>query len=439
MIRSPIHRKVLSIAWPMIIAGASGPLLGIVDTAILGHLDSARYLSAVAVGASALTLVLWLLSFLRMGTTGLVARAFGQANRQQGRQLCRELLWQSLLLALALGVLLIAFQEPLLQLILWLLGPGEGIYEVALEYCQIRIWAAPATLCSYAAVGWLLGLQRARQTLLIMVATNAANIVLDFLLIIGLEMNSAGAAWASLLAEYLGLAVALWMVRRELKSLGGYVAPRQLLKLASYGQLLAVNRDLFLRTASIVFVFTFFTAQGARLGDDTVAANAVLLQLVLLVSYGLDGFAHAAESLSGHAIGGGKIKRFYAISRACGIWGVAIATGASLAYWLFRDVIVATFTDLPQIAELATRYYGWVVAVPLLATLCYTLDGILLGAGRTRQMRDTMFIALLAFLACWWLTLPWGNTGLWLAFCVFMACRSVLMSWAFGWLSKRGW
>ncbi|MCV6606555.1 MAG: MATE family efflux transporter, partial [Porticoccaceae bacterium] len=300
-------------------------------------------------------------------------------------------------------------------------------------------WAAPATLCSYAAVGWLLGLQRARQTLAIMVATNVANIVLDFVLIVGLEMNSAGAAWASLLAEYLGLAVALWMVRRELQRLGGYVAPRQLLHLKSYGQLLAVNRDLFLRTASIVFVFTFFTAQGARLGDDVVAANAVLIQLVLLVSYGLDGFAHAAESLSGHAIGGGRLKRFYAISRACGLWGVVIAAAASLAYWLFREVIVSSFTDLPQIATLATRYYGWLVAVPLLATVCYTLDGILLGAGRTRQMRDTMFLALLAFLVCWWLTQPWGNTGLWLAFCLFMGARSVLMGVAFWWLSKRGW
>ncbi|MGS2723471.1 MATE family efflux transporter [Porticoccus sp. GXU_MW_L64] len=439
MIHSRLHRKVLSIAWPMIIAGASGPLLGIVDTAILGHLDSARYLSAVAVGASALTLILWLLSFLRMGTTGLVARAWGQGDRRARSQSCRELLWQSLLLALVLGVLLVALQGPLLQLVLWLLGPGEGIYGIALEYCQIRIWAAPATLCSYAAVGWLLGLQRARQTLVIMVATNAANIGLDVVLIVGLEMNSAGAAWASLLAEYLGLGVALWMVRRELQSLGGYVAPRQLLQLAGYGQLLAVNRDLFLRTASIVFVFTFFTAQGARLGDDIVAANAVLLQLVLLVSYGLDGFAHAAESLSGHAIGGGRIKRFYAISRACGLWGAAIAAAASLLYWLFREAIVSTFTNLPHIARLVTDYYGWLVAVPLLATVCYTLDGILLGAGRTRQMRDTMFAALLVFLLCWWLALPWGNSGLWLAFCLFMAARSLLMGLAFWQLSQRGW
>ncbi|UTW44597.1 MATE family efflux transporter [bacterium SCSIO 12696] len=430
-----IHRRVIAIAWPMIIAGASGPLLGVVDTAILGHLDSARYLSAVAIGASALTLVLWLLSFLRMGTTGLVARAWGQGSQQR----CRELLWQSLVLAFALGALLIVVQAPLLQLILWLLGPSDEIYGIALEYCQIRIWAAPATLCSYAAIGWLLGLQRARQTLVIMVVVNGANIGLDFLFIVGFQMNSAGAAWASLLAEYLGLAVALLFVRHQLAHLSGYVAPRQLLQLHSYRRLLVVNRDLFLRTACAVFVFTFFTAQGARLGSEVVAANAILIQLVLLVSYGLDGFAHAAESLSGQAVGARKLQRFYGVCRACGVWGVTIAAVASGLYGVFQGAIVSVFTDLPEVATLANTYYAWLVAVPLLATVCYTLDGVFLGAGRTREMRNTMFAALVLFLGGWWLTLPWGNTGLWLSFCVFMGARSLFMGLAFWRLSQQGW
>ena len=437
MIQSPIHRKVLSIAWPMIIAGASGPLLGIVDTAILGHLDSARYLSAVAVGASALTLVLWLLSFLRMGTTGLVARAWGQGDRQ----LCRELLWQSLLLAGALGVFLVALQGPLLRVTLWLLGPGEGTYPIALEYCQIRIWAAPATLCSYAAVGWLLGLQRARQTLVVMVTTNVANIGLDFVFIIGLEMNSAGAAWASVLAEYLGLAVVLWMVRRELQRLGGYVAPRQLVQWRSYGQLLAVNRDLFLRTASIVFVFTFFTAQGARLGDDIVAANAV--------------------SDSAGAAGVLRAGRF------CTRSGVFVRP----RYW--RRQVETLLRHQPRLRYLGGGYCRGLPAWPICcsATLlwphlrichrlpswsltttvgwwlfrCWPRSAIHLMAfcwGRAVPGRcaDTMFAALLIFLACWWLTSEWGNTGFVVGVSAcFMGARSGLMSIAFWWLSRRGW
>ena len=435
MTDNSVHKHVLAIAWPMILAGASGPLLGIVDTAILGHLDSAQYLSAVAVGASALALILWLLSFLRMGTTGITARAWGGGQPQQ----CRELLWQSMTLAFALGCLLLVVQRPLLQLIIWLLGPEPGIYQTALDYCHIRIWAAPATLCSYVAIGWLLGLQKARATLLVMAVTNAANIGLDFLFIIGLDLNSDGAAWASLIAEYLGLVLALLFIHRELKQLGGDVDPRQLLRPATYKKLLLVNRDLFLRTACLVFVFTFFTAQGARLGSDLVAANAILMQLVLLVSYGLDGFAHAAESLTGHAVGARNKQRFYAICRACMLWGVVLAALTSLVYWLFQGPIIQLFTNLPQIAQITAQYYGWLVALPVIACACYMLDGVLLGTGRTSAMRNTMFLALLVFLTGWWLTITWGNSGLWLAFSAFMASRSLLMGAAFCWISKRGW
>ena len=428
-----IHRRILAIASPMILAGASGPLLGIVDTAILGHLDSSQYLSAVAIGASALALIFWLLSFLRMGTTGLTARAWGGQQPQQ----CRELLWQSLVLALVLGLLLLIVQWPLLHVVLWLLGPGAEIYQTALDYCQIRIWAAPATLCSYAAIGWLLGLQRARATLLVMATTNGVNIGLDFLFIVGLGLNSDGAAWASLIAEYLGLLLALYFIRCELKQLKGDVDPQQLLRPSTYKPLLLVNRDLFLRTACVVFVFTFFTAQGARLGSDIVAANAILMQLVLLVSYGLDGFAHAAESLTGHATGARKRRDFYAICRACTLWGALLAGFASLMYWLLQWPIIHMFTDLPHIARLTAQYYGWLVALPVIGFGCYMLDGILLGAGRTAAMRNTMFVAMLAFLGCWWQFAAWGNHGLWLAFSVFMGGRSALMAIAFCRLSKR--
>lgn len=420
-----IHKQVLAIAWPMILAGASVPLLGIVDTAILGHLDEVTFLSAVAVGASALSLLLWLLSFLRMGTTGLVARAWGGQDNQQ----CRELLWQSLSLALVLGVLLILLQQPVFQLILWLLGPSDEIRNFALEYCHIRIWAAPAALCSYAAIGWLLGLQRARQTLVILATTNIANIGLDFFFIMGLDLNSAGAAWASLLAEYIGVAIAIIFVRRELKQLGGDVDPRTLLQPRTYKRLLTVNRDLFIRTACVVFTFTFFTAQGARLGDEILAVNAILMQLVMLTSYGLDGIAHAAESLTGHAVGAKDPNRFRVTCGATLQWGGGVALMASLAFFLFQQPIIALFTSLPEVVTLTNSYYGWLVLMPLLAAGCFILDGVFLGADHTHTMRNIMFVATaLLFLPAWWLAQPLGNHGLWLAFAVFMAGRSMLMT-----------
>ncbi len=429
-----VNRQILAIAWPMILAGASGPLLGIVDTAILGHLKTGNHLSAVAVGSSGLMMLFWLLSFLRMGATGLTARSVGANNHQHN---C-ELLWQSLALATILGFILILLQWPILKLVLWALGPDPTIYDAVLSYCQIRIHASPATLCTYAAIGWLLGLQRARQTLLVVAVTNALNIGLDFLFIIGLQMNSEGAAWATLVSEYIGLGLALLMVRRALFAIGSSIDWRRLLKLRLYRELLAVNRDLFLRTACLVFTFTFFTAQGARLGNETVAANAILMQLVLLLSYGLDGFAHAAESLTGHAIGSGNKKRFYAVCRTTTLWGAGIAAITAACYLLFQPQIVTLFTNLPAITELTYRYYPWLVALPLIATWCFSLDGMLLGAGHTNAMRNTMFAAtFLCFLPAWWLSRQLGNHGLWLAFTLFMGSRSLLMGGVFYWLFRR--
>lgn len=431
-----VHQQVLAIAWPMILAGASVPLLGIVDTAILGHLNDSRFLSAVAVGSSALSLLLWLLAFLRMGTTGPTARAFGAQNQRH----CQELLWQSLILALVLGVALIILQQPILSLVLWLLGPSEEIYHLTYSYSQIRLFAAPATLCSFAAVGWLLGLQRAKQALVIMFTTNALNIGFDFLFIIGLGLNSDGAAWASLIAEYLGLIVALLMVKQAMGQFTEPAGREGLRRLSTYTELLLVNRDLFLRTACIVFVFTFFTAQGARLGDDVVAANAILMQLVLLASYGLDGFAHAAETLTGSAIGARNQRHFYTICRSATLWGFVIALFTSAAFWLFETPIVALFTNLPHIAALTHDYYLWMAVIPLLSVWCYLLDGVFLGGGRTTAMRNVLLIATLAiFLPAWWLTQGWHNHGLWLAFLLFMVARSVIMAIAFALICRRGW
>ena len=430
----PIQKKVLAIAIPMTAASISIPMLGLVDTAILGHLDLAHYLAAVAAGSSVLTMLLWLFSFLRMGTTGLTARAWGMGDHNR----CLELLTQALLLAMILGIALVLVQKPLLTIILTLINPSDTTYQLALEYCQIRIFAAPATLGTLCAVGWLLGLQRIRSTLLLMLFTNVANIGLDFLFIVGLDMNSRGAAYASLIAELLGFFLALALITYNLKGIHGVINRKHLRQWQRYQEFLRINRHLLIRTACLVFTMAFFTAQGARQGDTILAANAILLQLLLLVAYTQDGFAHAAESLAGHAIGRTRLDNFYQICRETTLWGLAISFIATLIYLLFPNGIIAIFTDLADVEKAAQTYWPWLVALPLSGIICFMADGIFIGSGKTRAMQDTMLLATFGlFLPLWFFTQRLGNDGLWLAYLVFLGGRSLLMGGMFIYYSQQ--
>ena len=428
------QKKVLAIALPMTAASISIPLLGLVDTAILGHLELTHYLAAVAAGSSVLTMLLWLFSFLRMGSTGLTARAWGAGDHNR----CLELLAQSLLLALILGIALTLVQRPLLTAILTLIKPSDTVYQLALEYCQIRIFAAPATLGTLCAVGWLLGLQRIRSTLLLMLFTNVANIGLDFLFIVGLDMNSKGAAYASLIAELLGFFLALALIAYNLKDIHGAINKKHLRQWQRYQEFLRINRHLFIRTACLVFTMAFFTAQGARQGDTILAANAILLQLLLLVAYTQDGFAHAAESLAGHAIGRNRLDNFYQICKQTTLWGLAISLVASLTYLLFPNGIIAIFTDLSNVAQAAHTYWPWLVALPLLGIICFMADGVFIGAGKTRAMQNTMLLATFGlFLPLCLFARHLGNHGLWLAYLSFLGGRSLLMGGMFIYYSQQ--
>lgn len=438
---SETHRRVFTIALPMTAASLSVPLLGVVDTAILGHLEHLRFLAAVAAGSTVMTMVYWLFAFLRMGSTGLTAQAWGRRDWQQ----CREYLYQSLLLALLLGCGLVILQRPLLPMVVALIQPSSEASQLALEYCQIRIFSAPATLCTYALLGWLLGTQRARDVLLILFTVNLLNIALDFFFIMGLDLNSRGAAWASFSAEWIGLAVALALAQRQLQRLPGKLQRASLLVLERYRLLFTVNRHLFVRTAFLLFTMSFFTAQGARLGDDILAANAILLQLLLSVAFIQDGFAHAAETLAGQAIGAGNRREFYAICGLTTLWGVAISVLAAAIYWLWPTQIIGFFTDLAAVFSNARHYWSWLVVLPIAGVLCFMADGIFIGGNQTRAMQNIMVLATaMVFLPCWYLTRSWGNHGLWFAYFMFLTSRSLLMTTVFfsiergdGWLSRQ--
>ncbi|MFM9817853.1 UNVERIFIED_CONTAM: MATE family efflux transporter [Spiribacter pallidus] len=426
------RRKVFDLAWPLILSNITVPLLGLVDTAVVGHLPDSRYLGGVTLGATLFSFLYWGFGFLRMGTTGLTAQAHG---RDEVDAMLR-LLGQGLMLALVIGLALVALHPPVIALGLSLLDGSAAVTAQAELYARWRIFSAPAVLANYVLIGWFLGRGNSRVTLLLMVINNSINIVLDLLFVVGLGMTVDGVALASVMADYctlvVGIALAMGVWRRwSWRPVAGVFRD-----LGGYRRLLSVNLALFIRTLCLLFAFAFFHAQGADMGDTTLAANAVLLQFVLLASYALDGFAHATESLVGQRIGANDEAGFRAVVWAASQWSLLAAGLASVSFWLAGDALVAVLTDLPAVRTMAGVYLPWVIAMPLLAAASYLLDGIFIGATRTRAMRDTMVLAVLGFyLPVWWLTQPLGNHGLWLAFVAFTLARSLLL----GGLFHRAW
>jgi len=416
------HKRVIALAWPMIISNVSIPLLGIVDTAILGHLDSAVYLGAVAIGASIMAFIFWGFGFLRMGTTAMTAQAVGRKDVDTTVQT----LVHSRVLALLLGSLLIVLSNPLLVLALNLVSPSPKLWSLASDYCQIRIWGSPGVLFSMVVIGWFIGQQNTRIPLVIMVTTNVVNIALDALLIIGLDMNSDGAAIATVCADYLGAGLAGYFIWSQYRQRLKTRMIKQLLVLKQYQQLFTINGYLFLRTQIMLLVFAFFTAQGAQMGDDILAANAIILQLLLLVSYGLDGFAHACEALIGQAVGAKKPQRFTAVLTVTGFWCFVISLLLSVIFWAFEWPIIHLFTSISDVQEQLQHYYQWLLILPVLSVSAYWLDGVFIGSGAGRDMFLSMFVAAaVGFFPCWYLSQHLNNHGLWLSFTLFNVFRGL--------------
>ncbi|MDW0361303.1 MATE family efflux transporter [Vreelandella venusta] len=415
--------RIWTLAWPIILSNITVPLLGLVDTAVVGHLPDSRYLAAVTLGATLFSFLYWGFGFLRMGTTGLVAQAIGREAHSD----VRNLLGQSLIMAAVIGALLIIFGSPLISLGLWLLDGSEAATPLAREYAEIRLWSAPAVLANYAILGWFLGQQNARVTLMILVLTNSVNIVLDLWFVVGLGMTSGGVALASVIADYSALTFGGYLVLRQLGHLEGGFQRQRLLVVSAYSALVNVNANLFVRTLGLLFAMAFFTAQGARQGDTVLAANAVLLQFIMLTSYALDGFAHAAESLVGRAYGRRDWREFAATVRATAQFSFWTATVATVAFALAGDYLVAMLTGLAEVRATAASYLPWMIVMPLIAVWSYLFDGVFIGTTAVREMRNSIFIGLAVYLPTWWLSQGLGNHGLWLALTLFMLTRSVVL------------
>jgi len=415
------HRAVLAIAVPVMLSNVSTPLIGIVDTAIVGHDPNPAYIGAVAVGGLIFSFVFWAFGFLRMGTTGLTAQALGAGDGGE----VAAWLGRALLIAMAAGAVLILLQWPIREAAFTLLGASPQVERLTRGYFDVRIWAAPATLANFALLGWFIGLGRTGIGLALQLVLNLTNTALDMTFVLGLGWDVRGVALGTTLAEYTAAVVGVLIAVRHLRSRDGRWSLRSVLAPARLRRAFTVNGDIMIRSLALMTVFVWFTSQSARNGDVVLAANSVLMQFIGACAFFLDGLAFAAEALVGRAVGGAHRVGFTTAARMTTLWAAVVAVLLALVLGLCGPLFIDIMTVDAAARATARLYLMWAVAAPLLGVWAFQLDGIFIGATRTADMRNAMLASLAVFLAAWWLLLPLGNTGLWTAFYVHYLARTL--------------
>ena len=413
----------------MIVSSVSVPLVGLVGTGVLGHLDDEIYLAAVAAAVQVFSVLFVGCNFLRMGTTGITAQAHGALCRDASAGTAiRQSLGEAVIMALVLGLLIVVLQVPIRNAAFGVIGADPGVTGYGFQYFDIRVWSAPATLFNFVALGWLLGMQNARGPLAITLVLNLTNVALDLWFVLGLGLKVRGVATGALLAELAGTAMAVWLLRRELQRHPGSWSGTRLLDVSSYRALLRVNGNLLMRTLALMFTFAFVTVQGARMGSVFLAANALLMNFQWLTAYALDGIANAAEALVGKAVGAREHAGMLRAIRRTLAWSLAFGALFSLVFWVAGPSIVRTLTSLPDVRGTALEYLPWMTLLPLISVWSFFYDGVYVGATLSREMRVVMTAsAFLIFVPAWFLTRDLGNHGLWLSFTAFMLVRGLAM------------
>lgn len=417
------HRRVLKIALPIVLSNATVPLLGAVDTGVIGQLGLAAPIAAVGMGAVILASFYWIFGFLRMGTSGLAAQARGAGdNAEAGAILIR-----GLMIALAAGLAFILLQWLLFSLAFSIAPATAEVERLARSYLQIRVWGAPATIGLYAITGWLIAMEKTRGVLVLQLWMNGLNILLDLLFVLRYGWGVQGVATATLIAEWTGVALGLWLCRSAL--MPEFLRDRmrifdreKLLRMAS------VNTDIMIRSVILQGAFTSFVFLGAGFGEVTQASNQVLLQFLEITAFALDGFAFAAEALVGHAVGARSLADLRRSAIITSQWGVGGAFALGLGFWLGGPALIDILTTEPSVREAARGWLFWVALAPIVGIACWMLDGIFIGATRTRDMRNAMIVTLAIYaptLAL--LPMSMGNDGLWAALLVLMVVRGITL------------
>lgn len=418
--------RVLQIAWPIILSNLSAPLLGMVDTAVIGNLGDTALIGAIAVGAMIFSFLYWGFGFLRMGTTGLVAQARGAGDAEE----VKAGFYRPLLTGIAVGVLLLGLQVPIAHLAFFLIDGSHAVESAAHTYFRVRILGAPASLANLAIAGFLLGQQQTRALLAVQFVLNGTNIVLDFLFVVGFGWSVAGVAAATVIAEVSALIVGGYVVFSRIHASGSVrIEWKRLADTGALRRMFVVNRDIMIRTLCLIFAFAWFTNQGARAGDTLLAANAILMQFVSFSAFFLDGFALAAETLVGHAVGARDKAKLDIAIRYTTELALFTSTVLSLAFFAAAAPMIHILTNVDAVRSAASMYLPWAIAAPVISVWCYLLDGIFIGATRTPEMRNAMVASLAAFLAAWYFLQPaFGNHGLWAAFMVYFIARALSLA-----------
>jgi multidrug resistance protein, MATE family len=428
------HGAVLRIAVPIMLSNVSEPLIGVVNTAVMGRLPEPHYIGAIAVGALIFSFLFWGFGFLRLSTGGLSAQATGAKDTHE----LQLIFWRSILLALGIGLTLLLLGPWIGRFAVSLVGGSDDVQREALVYFNYRIWSAPAALANFAILGWFIGQGRATLAFVNQMFLNITNMVLSATFVLYFGMATEGVGLAVILAEYAAVALGLIMALRALGKFDSKPSWKAVLKRAPFVKLIAANSDIMIRTFCLVFAFGWFVSRGAKAGDLVVAANAVLLNLFEVAAYLIDGFAYASEALVGQAIGARNRKRFSQAVRLTTIWAMVFGVLFSVVIWVAGETLLGLMTTNAEVKAFALQFLPWAALTPILGTICFQFDGIFTGAMATRDMRNMMILSLALFLAAWAVLEPrFGNHGLWAALCVFFISRGITFGWKFPALTRR--
>ena len=421
-----MNKNILRLAVPNIITNLTVPLLGMIDMGLMGHMGDEKYIGAIALGSVIFNLLYWSFAFLRMGTSGLTAQAFGEDDEEKSV----NILARSLIVAITMSLLILLLRNPIAWLSFKLIHGSSGVEELAQSYFHIRIFAAPATISLYALTGWFIGMQNAKYPMMISILINILNIGFNALFVFGFDMKSDGVALGTVIAQYSGFMLAIILLFTKYRAFLRKVTKKALFDLKAMLLFFKVNRDIFLRTLCIISVFTFFTSRSAATNDQILAVNSLLLQFLIFFSYFVDGFAYAGEALVGKYYGAGSKDQTLKVIKLLFKWGFALGILFTLLYLTLGINILQLLTNDTAVLSIAKSYIIWVIIIPILSVSSYIWDGIYIGATASKGMLVTMLLAtlILFFPVYFGLQKILGNHALWLAMILFMTGRGVFQT-----------